>query len=69
MYGIQHYFSEMFTSDQWEPLVNNTLATDVYASLWYDDNCQLWTLVNRSYIQKDGPLLQITLNKDWAYYD
>ena len=26
-------------------------------------------LVNRSYIQKDGPLLQITLNKDWAYYD
>lgn len=69
MSGIQHYFSDMFTSDKWEPLVNKTLNPDVYASLWYDDNCHLWTLVNRSYIQIDGKVLQVTPNKEWIYYD
>lgn len=69
MTGIQHYFSNMFTSNKWEPLVNYTPTPDVYASLWYDDDCKLWTLINRSYIQIDGPLLKVTPNKDWIYYD
>lgn len=69
MSGIQRYFSKIFTSNKWEPLVNNTLIPYVYSSLWYDDNCQLWTLVNRSYVQVEGSLLQIAINKDWGYYD
>lgn len=69
MSGIQHYFSNIFTSNKWVPLVENTLMPNVYANLWYDDNCQLWTLVNRSYTPIDGPLLQITYDKNWIYYD
>lgn len=69
MSGIQHYFSKMFTSSNWEPLVSNTPITDVYASRWYDDNCQLWTLVNRSYVPIDGALLHISPDKDCNYYD
>ena len=69
MSGIQRYFYKIFTSDRWEPLVTNVLATDVYANLWYDDNCRLWTLANRAYIQKDGPLLCVDPDEDWTYYD
>lgn len=69
MYGIQHYFSDIFTSENWIPLVDNVLHPDVYANLWYDDNCQLWTFVNRAYVQAEGPLLQITPNRDYVYYD
>lgn len=69
MTGIQHYFSDLFTSNKWEPLVSNTPTSDIYASLWYDDNCKLWTLVNRSYIQVNGPLLQIMPDNDWVYYN
>ncbi|MBD9092617.1 MAG: hypothetical protein EGQ20_08830 [Bacteroides oleiciplenus] len=69
MYGIQHYFSHIFTSNKWIPLVNNTLLPNVYANLWYDDNCQLWTLVNRAYVQAEGPLLQITPDRNYVYYD
>lgn len=69
MSGIQHYFSDMFTSDKWEPLVNNTLIPGVYASLWYNDNCRLWTLVNRSYVQTEGALLQIIPDENSVYYD
>lgn len=69
MYGIQHYFSSIFTSDKWIPLVNNILLPNVYANLWYDDNCQLWTIVNRAYVQAEGALLQITPDIDYVYYD
>lgn len=69
MYGIQHYFSNIFTSDKWIPLVNNILLPNVYANLWYDDNCQLWTIVNRAYVQAEGALLQITPDTDYVYYD
>lgn len=69
MSSIQHYFSDIFTSNKWEPLVNKTSLPDVYASLWYDDNCQLWTLVNRSYVQIEGALLHITPDENCVYYD
>ena len=69
MYGIQHYFADLFTSSNWNPLVNCTMVPDVYANLWHNDDFQLWTLVNRSYVQIEGPLLHITPNSNYAYYD
>lgn len=69
MYGIQHYFAHVFSSDNWEPLVGNVVSNGVYANLWTVDNCRLWTLVNRSFISTEGPLLQVDKDNTWSYYD
>ena len=69
MTGIQHRFAPLFASENWIPLVDGVVMPNVYAGLWYDDTCRLWTLANRSYVQVDGPILQVEDSAGWRYFD
>ena len=69
MSGIQRYYSDLFSSNGWQPLVRGAMDGEVFASLWHDDTCRLWTLVNRASVQKDGPLLQVLPAGGSVYFD
>jgi formylglycine-generating enzyme required for sulfatase activity len=58
MLPIQRRFADIFSGENWTPLVP-TEQPEVYASEWGDDNLRLWTLVNRSEKHIDGDLLKV----------
>jgi formylglycine-generating enzyme required for sulfatase activity len=57
MLPIQRRFADVFTKDDWTPLVE-TLVPNVYASQWTYNRWVLWTLVNRSGKQIEGDLIK-----------
>ena len=68
MLPIQRRFLDLFCGEGWTPLVE-TQAPDVYASLWAGRGLRLWTLVNRSDRDVDGPLLKVALSMGQRCYD
>ena len=66
---LQRRFSDLFSSENWIPLVDTEPFPNVYASLWYNDNSKLWTLVNRSWVDLYGDLLHIEFDTDYLYFD
>jgi len=68
MHPIQRRFLDLFCGEGWTPLVE-TEAPDVYASLWAGRGLRLWTLVNRSDRDVDGPLLKAALSNGERCYD
>ncbi len=68
MLAIQRRFAALWQTEHWTPLVP-TLQPDVYASLWEDQGVRLWTLVNRSARQIEGPLLAANLAAGDGLYD
>jgi hypothetical protein len=66
---IQRRYGRLFSGERWKPLVP-TLAKDVYASLWEgEDGVRLWTLVNRSELAVEGPLLRAPSSSGHRYLD
>lgn len=68
MLPIQRRFVSLFSGEGWVPLVPAE-KPDVYASLWEGDGKRLWTLVNRSKSEVDGPLLEVPDTPGAGYYD
>jgi len=66
MLPIQRRFANIFTGENWTPLVP-TEQPGVYASEWGGDNIRLWTLVNRSEKGVDGDLLKIATTGEWFF--
>ena len=58
MLPIQRRFTRLFNDGRWTPLVPVEQA-DVFASLWEGQDLQLWTLINRTEITRDGIFLKI----------
>jgi formylglycine-generating enzyme len=54
MLPIQRAFSSHFSEGAWTPLVPQTTA-GIYASLWAKDGVRIWTVVNRTAKDVDGP--------------
>jgi hypothetical protein len=70
MSGIQHRYSDLLSNGEWVPLTDQGSIPDVYVSRWKNNNCILWTLVNRSNIEVEGELLQSPLlNSEYVCYD
>jgi Uncharacterized conserved protein len=69
MSALQQRFTSLFSSENWIPLVDTKPFPNIYASLWYDDNSMLWTLVNRSWVDVYGDLLNIEADPDYLYFD
>jgi hypothetical protein len=53
MTPIQRRYTPLFSAEGWTPLVE-TLAPNVYASLWEVQGVWLWTLVNRDTQSQKG---------------
>jgi formylglycine-generating enzyme required for sulfatase activity len=68
MLPIQRRYASLFTGEGWTPLVE-TLAEDVYASLWEGDGVRLWTLVNRAESSRGGPLLRVEARAGEQFFD
>ncbi len=68
MSPIQRRFSELLTSDAWEPFVP-TLLRDVDGSFWPGARVSLWTLVNWSNEEKSGAVLRVKHSPGTRYYD
>ena len=66
---LQQRFTALFTSENWEPLVDRNPVPNIYASLWHNDQLKLWTLVNRSWVDVYGDLLHIEIEPDYLYFD
>jgi len=69
MSQLQQRFATLFSNATWTPLVDTKPFPSIYASLWEDENTKLWTLVNRSWVTKEGELLHIDIDPDYLYYD
>jgi formylglycine-generating enzyme required for sulfatase activity len=68
MLPVQRRYRNLFSSEQWTPLVA-TKQAHVYASLWEGESMRLWTLVNRSKKIVDGALLKVPHVEEQHYYD
>lgn len=68
MLPIQRRYASLFTGEGWTPLVE-TLAEDVYASLWEGAGMRLWTLVNRAESSRTGPLLRVDVPAGYQFFD
>jgi formylglycine-generating enzyme required for sulfatase activity len=68
MLPIQRKFTNLFTGEDWTPLVP-TDQPNVFASLWGKDDLRLWTLVNRTGDTVEGPLLTIETRPDQRIFD
>ena len=68
MLPIQRRFVDVFTSEDWTPLIP-TLQPGVYASRWEHEGLRLWTLVNRTEQTISGALLRVSRTPGAAYYD
>ncbi len=68
MLPVQRRFAEWFCGADWTPLVD-TLAPDVFASLWVRDGFHLWTLVNRSEKTIRGEVLKARHEPGMRYFD
>ncbi|MDR1724253.1 MAG: formylglycine-generating enzyme family protein [Tannerella sp.] len=68
MSHIQKRYSRLFSGEGWTPLSGET-PENVYASLWYDKDMRLWTLVNRTNKPIENELLQIDFKSGESYYD
>lgn len=68
MLPIQRRYHQLFSSEQWTPLVTTT-QPQVYASLWEGKGLRLWTLINRSDKHVQGLLLKVPHEEGQQYYD
>lgn len=68
MVPIQRRFADLLVGEGWKPLVG-TRRQGVYASRWESDGVRLWTLVNRTQEEIDGPLLGVDRRQRESYYD
>jgi formylglycine-generating enzyme required for sulfatase activity len=68
MYPIQHRYTHLFTEGEWMPLVGKK-GENVFASLWKDEDKELWTLVNRAEDTYSGSLLDIPHTRGLRYFD
>jgi formylglycine-generating enzyme required for sulfatase activity len=68
MLPIQRCFADLFSGENWEPLVPS-LQDGVYASRWGDKNLRLWTLVNRRTEAVEGELFATKEQIGNKYYD
>lgn len=66
MRPIQRHFVELFTGENWTPLIA-TAQPDVFASEWGSDGLRLWTLVNRSEQAVSGDLLKVGGNGERCF--
>lgn len=58
MRPIQRQFAEVFTGENWVPLVP-TEHLEIFASEWGTGDLRLWTLVNRSELEVAGDFLRV----------
>ena len=65
---IQQYFSKLFTSGNWNPLVK-CLQKGVYANKWEDDDFILFTVVNRKDNLVEGEILETSHKSEYNYFD
>lgn len=68
MLPVQRRYAALFRGERWTPLVE-TLAADVYASLWEGGGMRLWTLVNRAESSRKEPLLRVEARAGDQYFD
>ncbi len=68
MLPIQRRYARLFCGEGWTPLVP-TLAPDLYANLWEGDGLRLWTMVNRSDKDIEGPLLRTAYIENAGLFD
>jgi len=68
MTPIQRRYTPLFSGEGWTPLVE-TLASNVYASLWEGNGLRLWTLCNRDTQPKTGPLMRVPHRPGDRYFD
>jgi formylglycine-generating enzyme required for sulfatase activity len=68
MIDIQRRFAMLFCGEGWTPLVP-TLHPDIHASLWEDENTQLWTLINHSEQAISGSVLQVSHTEGFHYFN
>lgn len=68
MLPIERYFSNLLTSDEWEPFYP-TLLPDVDASYWPGRNRRLWTIVNWSTEARSGNVLCVPHRPGTRYFD
>lgn len=65
---VQQHFSNLLTSDNWQPLVKCS-QQGVYANKWEDDRFILFTLVNRKNDPVEGELIETNHNSDYSYFE
>jgi formylglycine-generating enzyme required for sulfatase activity len=68
MLPIQRRFTSVFNSEGWTPLVP-VEQPGLFASLWQHAGVRLWTLVNRTEHNIDGPLLRARAIQGQQCYD
>ena len=69
MSPIQKRFFGLFSGEGWVPMADESLAENVFASLWQSDDVRLWTLVNRSENSIEGDLLAIEKRDGEHFFD
>jgi formylglycine-generating enzyme required for sulfatase activity len=65
---IERRFAEYLVSKEWEPHTP-TLEYGVFASQWPKDGRALWTIVNRTAYNIDGPQLELPARAGMHYFD
>ncbi len=65
---VQRKFKSLFQGEGWMPLYP-VLMEDVFASMWYDDQQKLWTVVNRSDQWKRGTILKLSGQTNKKIFD
>jgi formylglycine-generating enzyme required for sulfatase activity len=68
MLPIQRFFVNLFSGEDWLPLVQ-TKQSGVYASQWGQGDLRLWTLINRGAMPVQGPLLPAELQPGQECFD
>ncbi len=69
MSPIQKRYTSLFSGEGWIPMTDGVMTSNIYSSLWHDDQIRLWTLVNRSENPIEGDLLSIDSSKSDHFYD
>lgn len=65
---VQQFFSQLFTSGNWVPMIK-TLQPGVYANKWENKDYILYTLINRKNEIVNGKLLQVENKNNYDYFN
>jgi formylglycine-generating enzyme required for sulfatase activity len=69
MYSIQHYFSALFSGEEWVPLSEESDIKGIFISSWKSEGIQLRTLVNRNDSVAEGLLFKCKADKGLRFFD
>jgi len=68
MSSIYQKYYDLLTGENWLPHYP-MLNYGIFASKWYDENRELWTIVNRNDYTVNGQQMKVPYKDDITYYD